>query len=716
MERLKLQTTDMAERNIEMLGQMFPNCLTETINADGKLVRAIDFDKLRQELACEVVEGAEERYQFTWPDKRAAIRLANAPTNKTLRPCREESVDFDNTENLYIEGDNLEVLKLLRENYLGKVKMIYIDPPYNTGNDFVYNDDFAKGLGEFNAQSGLFDEEGNRMADPMVQNTESNGRFHTDWLNMIYPRLKVARDLLSDDGVVFISIGQNEIENTLKICNDIFGKSNQLGIISRQMKSGGGSQGKYFAHNIDYVVIYAKLYDEARYFRGEMSEELVNKVYNQIETSGLRKGEHYRTMGLYQSSLGVRPSLRYFIKCPDGQYVIPPGTTFPDEKVEGKIVKPISTDGVWRWSYELFCSELAKGNIEFKKTDKGILLDENGAPAHWNVYTKIWLKDRQDEGTIPNDLLTKFENRHSAKEIAALDIPFDFAKPVGLIKYLIFIMQQDKDIIVLDFFSGSATTAHAVMQLNAEDGGNRRFIMVQLPELTDEKSEAYKAGYKNICEIGKERIRRAGRKIKEDFKNKIETLEFSINSMLKAKLSTTLAILPKQEQEKIAKRVYEEQIAPKIQESKELQAKLENLDTGFRVLKLDSSNMKDVFYTPADTPIQQTLRFDELVDNIKWDERTPEDVLFQVLPECNLPLSSKIEIREIHGKKVFVVEDGYLMACFDKDINEAVITTIAKEKPYYFVMCDRSIATDNVADNFDQIFNAYSKETVRRIL
>ena len=662
MEKLKMQTADMAERNIEMLGQMFPNCLTETINADGKLVRAIDFDKLRQELACEVVEGAEERYQFTWPDKRAAIRLANAPTNKTLRPCREESVDFDNTENLYIEGDNLEVLKLLRENYLGKVKMIYIDPPYNTGNDFVYNDDFAKGLGEFNAQSGLFDEEGNRMADPMVQNTESNGRFHTDWLNMIYPRLKVARDLLSDDGVVFISIGQNEIENTLKICNDIFGKSNQLGIISRQMKSGGGSQGKYFAHNIDYVVIYAKLYDEARYFRGEMSEELVNKVYNQIETSGLRKGEHYRTMGLYQSSLGVRPSLRYFIKCPDGQYVIPPGTTFPDEKVEGKIVKPISTDGVWRWSYELFCSELAKGNIEFKKTDKGILLDENGAPAHWNVYTKIWLKDRQDEGTIPNDLLTKFENRHSAKEIAALNIPFDFAKPVGLIKYLIFIMQQDKDIIVLDFFSGSATTAHAVMQLNAEDGGNRRFIMVQLPEKTDEKSEACKSGYKNICEIGKERIRRAGKKIKE-----------------------------------------------------EAGLQGQNLDTGFRVLKLDESNMADVYYTPADTPIQTTLAFDALVDNIR-EGRTAEDLLFQVLPECNLPLSSKIEIREIHGKKVFVVEDGYLMACFDNDINEAVITAIAKEKPYYFVMCDRSIATDNVADNFDQIFNAYSKETVRRIL
>ena len=662
MEKIKMQTADMAEKNIELLGQLFPNCLTEKKNDEGKLVRAIDFDKLRQELACEVVEGAEERYQFTWPDKRAAIRLANAPTNKTLRPCREESVDFDNTENLYIEGDNLEVLKLLRENYLGKVKMIYIDPPYNTGNDFVYNDDFAMGATEFKAQSGLFDEEGHHMVDPMVQNTESNGRFHTDWLNMIYPRLKVAKDLLSDDGVIFISIGQNEIENIIKLGNEIYGESNQLGIISRQMKSGGGTQGKYFAHNIDYVVIYAKEYDVAKYFRGEMSDELVTKVYNQIEKEGPRKGEYYRSMGLYQSSLGVRPSLRYYIQCPDGHFVIPPGETFPTNIIEGSTIMPISTDGVWRWSYELYKTELEKGNIEFKRTTKGVLLDENGEPSLWNIYTKIWLNDRKNEGTIPNDLLTKFENRHSSKELSTLSIPFDFAKPVGLIKYLITIMNQEKGIIILDFFSGSATTAHAVMQLNSEDGGNRKFIMVQLPVNTDEKSEAYKAGYKNICEIGKERIRRAGKKIKEE------------------------AGLMGQ-----------------------------NLDTGFRVLKLDESNMADVYYTPAETPIQQTLALDLLVNNIR-EGRTPEDLLFQVMPECNLPLSSKIEEREMHGKKVFVVNDGYLIACFDTDINEAVITAIAKEKPYYFVMRDSSMATDNVGDNFDQIFNAYSKETIRRIL
>ena len=653
MDKMKMQTANKADENFKKLAEMFPNAVTETIDENGEVVRAIDKDVLMQEISCKVVDGNEERYQFTWPDKKKSVLLANAPINKTLRPCREESVDFDNTENLYIEGDNLEVLKVLQETFLGKIKMIYIDPPYNTGNDFVYEDDFAQSTDEYLANSGQFDEDGNRL----VKNLDSNGRFHTDWLNMIYPRLKLAKDLLSNDGVIFISIGQDEIENTLKICNDVFGKSNQLGIISRQMKSGGGTQGKYFAHNIDYVVIYAKQYDVPRYFRGEMSEELVTKVYNQVEKNGSRKGEHYRTMGLYQSSLGVRPSLRYYIKCPDGQFVIPPGTTFPDELVEGETVHPVSTDGVWRWSYELFSSELAKGNIEFKRTENGVLVDEKGAPAHWNIYTKIWLKDRQAEGTIPNDLLTKFENRHSAKEISALNIPFDFAKPVGMIKYLIFIMQQEKDIIVLDFFSGSATTAHAVMQLNAEDGGHRKFIMVQLPEETDEKSEAYKAGYKNICEIGKERIRRAAKKIAEE------------NPEAK-------------------------------------------FDGGFRVLKCDSSNMKDVYYNPAE--YEQSL-FSRLEDNIKED-RTPEDLLFQVMLDLGVLLSSKIEETTIAGKKVFNVEDNYLIACFDDNVTEEVITEIAKQKPYYFVMRDSSMANDSVATNFEQIFATYSPDTVRKVL
>ena len=698
MKRLKLQTTDMAERNVELLGQMFPNCLTETINADGKLVRAIDFDKLRQELACEVVEGAEERYQFTWPDKRAAIRLANAPTNKTLRPCREESVDFDNTENLYIEGDNLEVLKLLRENYLGKVKMIYIDPPYNTGNDFVYNDDFAQGKAEFEAQSGLFDEEGRRMADPMVQNTESNGRFHTDWLNMIYPRLKVAKDLLSDDGVIFISIDDNEVENLKKICNEVFGERNFVGQWNWFKSATPPALSKKIKKNIEFILAYQK--------GGN------NDIFAGVKKTSSSNDPITKPQNTYKDLLFPAGSIS--TKLTDGVY--PKGIygtdKFPNELLNDLIIRNgrNTNDVTFRnrfiWVQSTLDEQLANGTrIELSKQ-----LVISYKKADYNREVPPSLIDIQ----VGVDT-TENAGRHIADIFDGQKI-FDYPKPVSLLRYIInFFIESDKKSLILDFFSGSATTAHAVMQLNAEDGGNRRFIMVQLPELTDEKSEAYKAGYKNICEIGKERIRRAGKKIKEDFKNKIETLEFSINSMLKAKLSTTLAILPKQEQEKIAKRVYEEQIAPKIQESKELQAKLENLDTGFRVLKLDESNMADVYHTPADTPIQTTLAFDALVDNIR-EGRTAEDLLFQVLPECNLPLSSKIEIREIHGKKVFVVEDGYLMACFDKDINEAVITAIAKEKPYYFVMCDRSIATDNVADNFDQIFNAYSKETVRRIL
>ena len=646
MEKLKMQTADMAERNIEMLGQMFPNCLTETINADGKLVRAIDFDKLRQELACEVVEGADERYQFTWPDKRNAIRLANAPINKTLRPCREESVDFDNTENLYIEGDNLEVLKLLRENYLGKVKMIYIDPPYNTGSDFVYNDDFAMGAAEFNAQSGLFDEDGNRMADPMVQNTESNGRFHTDWLNMIYPRLKVAKDLLSDDGVIFISIDDCEVENLMKICNEIFGDTCFVSNMVWQ-STAGSNTGTDIVTVTENILVYVK--NRNRFiFDGMLSGEDGYTLSDEYESErgkySLDKMDRRRVGSHYSDALN------YPLTMPDGTIRYPGG--FSEKSQEG-----------WNylWSKTKVEWGIKNGFIEFKKSN-----------GEWAVYNKRYFKVDNEgnyvERSIPFRNLITSDMHNTAQgtsEIRDLfsERPFDFPKPSGLIKRLLLTsVRSHKESLILDFFSGSATTAHAVMQLNAEDGGNRKFIMVQLPEKTDEKSEAYKAGYKNICEIGKERIRRAGKKVKE-----------------------------------------------------EVGLQGQNLDTGFRVLKLDESNMADVYYTPADTPIQTTLNFDALVDNIR-EGRTAEDLLFQVLPECNLPLSSKIEIREIHGKKVFVVEDGYLMACFDSDINDAVITAIAKEKPYYFVMCDRSIASDSVADNFDQIFNAYSKDTVRRIL
>ena len=654
MEHLNMQSMDKVAANVAKIRELFPNCVTERINNEGKLEHAIDFDMLKQELSDHVVDGLQERYQFTWPDKRKAILAANAPINKTLRPCREESVDFDNTENLYIEGDNLEVLKLLQETYLGKVKMIYIDPPYNTGNDFVYRDDFKQNAGEYVENSGQLDDEGNRM----VTNTESNGRFHTDWLNMMYPRLKLAKDLLSDDGIIFISIGQTELDNLDKILSDIFGEANKISSVVRVMKS-GGAKGRFFSPNVEFILIYAKNIDRISEFREAVSEEIIKKLYTSVEQSGERKGEKYRPFGLYQSSLDSRPNQRYYIQAPDGELIIPPGDSLPNEKVEGAMVLPASTnDKVWRWSKERFLKEKEAGNIEFKRSN-GVLLNSDGNPASWNVYTKIWLSDRQDEGSTPVDLISKWENRHSAKELKELEIPFEFAKPTGLIHYLMTLPNISSGDTVLDFFSGSATTAHAVMQLNAEDGGKRKFIMVQLPEVCAENSEAYKAGYKNICEIGKERIRRAGQKIKEE--NPLTT---------------------------------------------------QDLDIGFRVLKCDSSNMEDVYFTPKEYMDKQQSLF---VDNIKKD-RNDEDLLFYAMLKLDTPLSSKIEKITIAGKTVYNVAQGHLMACFDTDVTDEVITAIAKEMPSYFVMRDSSQADDSVAINFEQIFNTYSPQTVRRVL
>ena len=423
------------------------------------------------------------------------------------------------------------------------------------------------------------------------------------------------------------------------------------------MKSGGG-KGQFFSPNVEYIVIYAKNILNVIGFREEISEEIIKKLYTSIENEGERKGEKYRPFGLYQSSLDARPNQRYFIECPDGSFVIPPGKTMPSSVEDGAMVYPNNTDGCWRWSRDRYLEEKVKGNITFKKSD-GVLIDQLGQPAKWNIYTKIWLTDRQESGATPVDLITKWENRQSAKELLELGIPFDFAKPIGLIRYLITLMPNTSNSIILDFFSGSATTAHAVMQLNAEDGGNRKFIMVQLPEKTDEKSEAYKAGYKNICEIGKERIRRAGKKIKEDNKDK---------------------------------------------------EGIEKLDIGFRVLKLDSSNMEDVYYTPQEFTMQSLFN-----ENVKAD-RTGEDLLFQVMLDLGIELSAKIEIRQVAGKTVYLVDDNYLVACFDRDVTEATITEIAKLHPIYFVMRDASAANDNVIDNFEQIFNTYSQETVRRIL
>lgn len=664
MGNLKMHSLDGVQRNIELIGKLFPNAITEVMR-DGKVEHAIDFDVLRQELSDSIVEGREERYQFTWPDKKKAMLAANAPITATLRPVVADSVGKDGTpggfdsENLYIEGDNLEVLKLLQETYLGKVKMIYIDPPYNTGNDFVYNDEFGMRGEEWNATSGNYDEEGNQIVGRLELNTESNGRFHTDWLNMIYPRLRISKDLLADDGIIFISIGEDEVDNLHKIANEIFGEQNEIAIFSRVMKS-GGAKGQFYTPNIDYVLVYAKNISNAEFFRSDFSDEQIDRFYNRTETSGKHTGEKYGIERLYKASLDARPNQRYYIECPDGEFVIPPGVHFPDCCVEGEKVIPTSEDHVWKWTYDRYKSEKEAGNIVFIKSDQTSLVTATNTQATWNIYNKLWLNEQKEKGVVPGNFIAGFENRQSAVEMKKLDIPFDYAKPVRLLIYLIKLCTKKKDCTILDFFSGSATTAHAVMKLNADDSGHRKFIMVQLPEKTDEKSEAYKAGYKNICEIGKERIRRAGRKIKED-----------------AGLT-----------------------APA------------DLDIGFRCLRLDESNMKPVYYTPDEVGQQDLF---SLVDNVKED-RTPEDLLFQVMLDLGVLLSSSIEVKEIAGKKVFNVADGFLLACFDHDVTEETVKAIAQMKPYYAVFRDSSMANDSVATNFDQIFETYSPDTVRKVL
>lgn len=627
-----MKTLDASDGNVAKIAALFPQCVTERISKDGTAELAIDFDKLRDELSKDLLDEAEERYQFTWPDKRAASRLANEETDKTLRPDLDASVDFWNTENLYIEGDNLDVLKVLRENYLGAIKMIYIDPPYNTGNDFVYNDDFAQGKEEFEQTSGLFDEDGNQVVDPMQRNTESNGRFHTDWLNMIYPRLKVARDLLSDDGVIFISIDDNELENMRRVCNEIFGASNfRNTILTRRRVKSLNSQ---FADNglqtlnvgFEYVLVYAK------------SKDFVMRALRQKKAVAKTEGQW---QGFWSNA--DRPTMRY-----DVLGFTPETGQWRSSKEKADIAvanfKKYQREFASKMTLEEYSEKT--GITDFIKRDlngKG----KNGGVYHWVPPT---------DTTLRTSNWTDIEVSQIIKEI---DLPFDNPKNRTLIAELIKLSEFSSTDIVLDFFSGSATTAHAVMKLNAEDGGHRKFIMVQLPEVTDEKSEARKAGYETICQIGEERIRRAGKKIKE---------EAGLNG--------------------------------------------QNLDIGFRVLKLDSSNMEDVFYTPENFDAQNIFT---TVDNVKSD-RTPLDLLFQVMPELNIELSAKIEEKEVNGKKVFFVDGTYLVATFDTDVNESTVTEIAKMKPQYFVMRDASAANDNVLDNFEQIFRHYSPDTIRKIL
>ena len=625
-----MHTLNKADENFRKLAELFPNAVTETIDENGVVVRAIDKDVLMQEINTHVVDGREERYQFTWPDKKKSVLLANAPIAKTLRPCREESMGRDGTpggfdsENLYIEGDNLEVLKLLQETYLGKVKMIYIDPPYNTGNDFVYEDDFAQSTEEYLANSGQFDEEGNRL----VKNLDSNGRFHTDWLNMIYPRLKLAKDLLSDDGVIFISIDDNEQENMKKVCCEIFGQENFVAELIWERAYSPKNDAKYVSGSHDYVIMFARSIESFKIGRLPRTEE-ANARYRNIDNDPRgpwKPGDI--SVKTYNSATD------YPITTPSGRVVTPPA------------------GGCWRFNKETFESMVKDNRIYFGT-------DGSSVPS-----VKRFLSELRFEGMAPTSILFYKEVGHSqegAKELSNLmDIAvFDGPKPVRFLERLLTLANLNDDSVVLDFFSGSASTAHAVMQYNFNNSKHIRFIMCQVQEKCEEGTKAHKANYLNICEIGKERIRRAGSKIKEE--NPLGT---------------------------------------------------QGLDVGFRVLKCDTTNMKDVYYNPD---AYEANLFESLTDNIKED-RTPEDLLFQVMLDLGVLLSSSIEETEIAGKKVFNVADGFLIACFDANVTEETITAIAKQQPYYFVMRDSSMASDSVAVNFEQIFATYSPDTVRKIL
>lgn len=632
-----MHTQDIVDVNVGIIGKLFPNCLTERIGENGRLEHAIDFDKLRVELSKGIVEGQQERYQFTWPGKREAMRIANTPTNMTLRPDRESSVDFDNTGNLYIEGDNLEVLKILRENYLGKVKMIYIDPPYNTGNDFVYEDDFSQTSGEFRGKSGMFDEDGNMILQNYEVNSESNGRFHTDWLNMIYPRLKVARVLLTEDGVIFISIDDNEVENLRKVCDEVFGERNFIAQLIWERAYSPKNDARFISNSHDYVIMFAKNIDNYVIGRLDRTDE-ANARYQNPDND---------PRGVWKpSDLSVKT---YNAEC-----------DYPITTPTGRIIEP-PAGRCWRLSKKAFFERLQDNRIWFGS-------DGNSVPC-----IKRFLTELKYDGMAPTSILFYKEVGHSqegAKEVVSLfgdKGVFDGPKPVRLLQRLITLANLKDDSIVLDFFSGSATTAHALMKTNLEKGTDRKFILVQLPEKVSDKKKDQ--GYGTICEIGKERIRRAGKKILEELATK-----------------------------KAENGLFDKESEPT------------RLDVGFRVLKLDTSNMQDVYYTPEDS--SAATLFD---DNVKPD-RTPEDLLFQVMLEYNLPLSAKIERKTIAGKEVFSVNDDYLIACFDENVNETVITEVAKRKPLYFIMRDSSLSSDQVADNFEQIFNAYSKDTIRRIL
>lgn len=656
MEKLRLHTPDITTENIAKLAELFPNCVTESRDENGTLKTTVDFDQLRQELSTSVVDGPRERYQLNWPGKLEALLAANAPIAKTLRPCREESVDFDNTKNLFIEGDNLDALKLLRETYLNKVRLIYIDPPYNTGNDFIYDDDFQEDTYAYFKRSQQVDEVGNRM----IANNDSNGRFHSDWLSMLSSRIKLARNLLRDDGVMFISIDDNEQANLKKVCDEIFGTANFLGCACRVSKK-ANNQGDYWSPNFDYILTYAKDRVSCPVFFGGVNYE----AYDQVDEVGPRAGEKYQLVRLYMTSLDPMRGCvnqRYFIEAPDGTLLIPPGKTFPPVRKDGESTPPMSgEDKVWRWTRATYLGE-DKHRIVVKKVRSSNLVGSEGQSVTWNVFTKTYLNDVINNSTAkPNSLIEDHINQNSSHELNALGVPFSFAKPSSLIRYLCEVSRIGDSDIVLDFFAGSGSTAQAVMDFNESNGGHRRFILVQLPEQLDAQDNNHKAGIaflkhlgaaETIAEITKERIRRVGKSIVKNNPNSA-------------------------------------------------------VDLGFRVLKVDTSNMKDVYYTPD--WVKQGDLLDQ-IENVRED-RTPEDLLFQVLLDWGVDLSLPIAQEKIDGKTVLFVDGNALAACFDKDVSEELVKKLAAHKPLRAVFRDSGYGSDAVKINVEQIFKLLSPTT-----
>ena len=666
MEHLKQETVSGAQLNMDALYQICPQCFTESKDPKtGEIKHAVDFEKLRLLLGDNVAEG-DERYDFTWVGKRAALQEAAKPIRKTLRPCPEESVDWENTKNLYIEGDNLEVLKLLQNSYMGKVKMIYIDPPYNTGNDsFVYSDDFSMDSEDYAIESGNVNEDGLKFR----KNSASNGRYHSDWCSMIYSRLMISRSLLTDDGVIFISIDDNEVDNMKKICSEIFGESNFVGCAGRITKK-ANNQGDYWAPNFDYILTFTKDKSKCPSFMGGQNE----KSYNLIETDGPRKGERYQLVRLYMSNLDPMrgcTNQRYYIECPDGTFIIPPGVNYPSIVEDGSYVTPQSgKDKIWRWSYQSYLEK--KDQIVLKQGRSSNVVGVNGAETTWNAFTKTYLKDVIEKSTAtPNSFIEEHINQLATHELKELDIPFSFPKPSSLIMYLANICRVNGGDIVLDFFSGSASTAHAVMKMNSAKGADDsmiQYIMVQWPEECDEDSDAFKAGYKNICEIGKERIRRAGKKIMDERKAKQIDL-FSDEQKL--------------------------------------------LDIGFRVFKCADSNMKDVYYTPAE--YTQELLFG-LEDNIK-DNRNDLDLLFGCMLDWGVTLDLPLRTEKVDGVTIHVVNNGDLIACFEHNISEAAIDHIASLLPMRVVLRDSCFKEAKEKMNFFEIFKqrtGWNEEEVRK--